>query len=97
MLGVLCSIVALLRWSMVKACLLYLCLVIASCTSVVQRSTQLLESIYNQSMGVRIGLLSPDHQSLLLVLPTQLAVRGSREQHSGARTAVSCLQGCIVP
>jgi hypothetical protein len=64
---------------------------------VLQRTTQLLESIYNKSMGVRIGLLSPDHQSLLLVLPTQLAVKSSREQNSGARTALSRLQRCIVP
>jgi len=49
-----------------------------------QRTTLLLESIYNTSMSVRLGLLSPDHHAMLLLLPPQLPSRGNREGNSGA-------------
>jgi hypothetical protein len=50
-----------------------------------QHTNLLLESIYNKSLSVRLGLLSPDHQSLLLVLPTQLGSKASSKDASGER------------
>lgn len=51
-----------------------------------QRTSHLLDSIYNKTMGVRIGLLSPDHQSLLLVLPAQPAGKGLRDAHASGES-----------
>lgn len=48
-----------------------------------QHTNLLLESIYNKSLSVRLGLLSPDHQSLLLVLPTQLGCKAGSKDASG--------------
>lgn len=48
-----------------------------------QHANVLLESIYNKSLSVRLGLLSPDHQSLLLVLPTQLGAKAGSKDASG--------------
>lgn len=56
----------------------------AWCFVCLQRTTLLLESIYNTSMRVRLGLLSPDHHAMLLLLPPQLPSRGNREGNSGA-------------
>jgi hypothetical protein len=36
---------------------------------VLQQTSLLLGSVYNKSMTVRIGLLGPDHESMLLMLP----------------------------
>jgi hypothetical protein len=56
---------------------------VAPCPAHAQHTNLLLESIYNKSMSVRLGLLSPDHQSLLLVLPTQLGSKPGSQDASG--------------
>lgn len=65
-----------------------LALSLAAGVHVLQQTSLLLGSVYNKSMSVRIGLLAPDHKSMLLMLPgPQTGKSTVKEGNSGDRPA----------
>jgi hypothetical protein len=65
-----------------------LALSLAAGVHVLQQTSLLLGSVYNKSMSVRIGLLAPDHESMLLMLPgPQTGKSTVKEGNSGDRPA----------